>query len=100
LTKIENTASSEPHQSGFSLNDPKALFKNAYYYFLKGSLTGSLRDMEKGSVAFDKALADLPFSADLYLLHTAFNLKLHRLEAAKLILEKLSFMAEDPKSRY
>ena len=97
LTKIENTASSEPHQSGFSLNDPKALFKNAYYYFLKSSLTGSLRDMEKGSVAFDKALADLPLSADLYLLHTAFNLKLHRLEAAKTDLEKLSFMDEDPK---
>ena len=81
LAKIEYSASSEPNQPGPSLNDPKALFKNAYYYFLKSSLTGSLRDMEKGEAAFDNALAELPLSADLYLLHTAFNLKLHRLEA-------------------
>ena len=97
LAKIEYTASSEASHSGLSLNDPKALFKNAYFYFLKSSLTGSLRDMEKGRAAFGKALADLPFSADLYLLHTAFNLKLHRLEAAKTDLDKLSFMDEDPK---
>jgi tetratricopeptide (TPR) repeat protein len=97
LTKIENAASSEPDQPGSSVNDPKALFKNAYYYFLKSSLTGSRGDMEKGSAVFDKALAELPFSVDLYLLHTAFNLKLHRLEAAKTDLEKLAFMDEDPK---
>jgi len=77
--------------------DPKALFKNAYYYFQKSSLTGSLRDMEKAGAAFDQALAGLPMSADLYLLHAAFDLKLHRLEAAKIDLEKLAFMNEDPK---
>ena len=97
LAMIEHNATSEPSQSVLPLNDPKALFQKAYYNFLKSSLTGSLRDMEKGGAAFDKALTGLPQSADLYLLHTAFNLKLHRLEAAKTDLEKLSFMDEDPK---
>ena len=97
LAKIEYTASHEPKHSGSSLNDPKVLFKKVYFYFLKSSLTGNRQDMEKGETAFDNALSDLPLSADFYLLHTAFNLKLHRLEAAKSDLEKLSFMDEDPK---
>ena len=91
LAKLEETAVTRPP------GDPKALFKNAYYYFQKASLTGSLRDMEQGAAAFDLALARLPLSADLYLLHTAFNLKLHRLEAAKTDLEKLAYMSGDPK---
>jgi tetratricopeptide (TPR) repeat protein len=97
LTKIEEIGSDHANQLDWPLNDPKVLFKDAYYYFLKSSLTGSRRDMEKSGAAFDKALAALPLSADLYLLHTAFNLKLHRLEAAKTDLEKLGFMNEDPK---
>jgi tetratricopeptide (TPR) repeat protein len=91
LATIEAIANHQP--SG----DPKALFKNAYYYFLKSSLTGSPKDMEKADAAFDQALAGHPLSADLYLLHAAFDLKLHRLEAAKTDLEKLAFMNEDPK---
>ncbi|MEC4748944.1 hypothetical protein [Methylomicrobium sp. Wu6] len=53
--------------------------------------------MEKAGAAFEKALASLPESVDLYLLHASYNLKLHRLEAAKSELAKLSFMNEDPK---
>ena len=91
LAKIETIADAHPSA------DPKALFKNAYYYFQKASLTGSPRDMEQGGAAFDLALAGLPLSADLYLLHTAFNLKLHRLDAAKTDLEKLAYLDGDPK---
>lgn len=97
LAEIEHAISSLPNQPDLSLNDPNALFKSAYYLFLKSSLTGSLRDIEKTGAAFDKALAVLPQSTDLYLLHTAFNLKLHRLEAAKTDLEKLLFMDRDTK---
>lgn len=99
LAQIEYAALSESSQSGQVLDDPKALFKKAYYYFLKSSLTGSLRDMKKGEGAFDKALAGHPGLPELYLLHAAFNLKLHRLEAAKNDLERLSFMDEDPRVR-
>ena len=97
LAKIDHPSASAAIQPEPSLSGPKALFNKAYYFFLKSSLTGSMQDMEKGEAAFNKALAELPFSADLYLLHTAFNLKSHRLEAAKTDLEKLSFMVEDPK---
>ncbi len=97
LGKIEWDASNIPSQTASAFNDPKALFKNAYFLFLKSSLTGSPLDMEKSGAAFEKALASLPASVDLHLLHAAYHLKLHRLEAVKATLAKLSFMDEDPK---
>jgi tetratricopeptide (TPR) repeat protein len=93
LGKIEqDTASASP-----SLDAPKTLLRNAYYAFLKSSLTGSQQDLEKAGTAFEKALESLPASADFHLLHAAYNLKLHRLEAAKTDLARLWFMDEDPK---
>jgi len=97
LAKIDYIASIERNKSGQSLNDPKNLFQNAYYCFLRSALTAIPVDMLQAGTAFDKALAGLPQSAELYLLHAAFNLKLHRLEAAKTDLQMLSFMDEDPK---
>jgi tetratricopeptide (TPR) repeat protein len=97
LATIEYAISTGVNKPGQSLSDPKILFQKAYHYFLKSSLTGSRRDSVQAGTAFDKAVASLPASPDIYLLHAAFNLKLHRLEAAKTDLEKLSFMSEDPK---
>lgn len=97
LAAIEYNALSGSMYSEQSLNNPQALFKNVYYLFQKSSLTGNPKDIEKTDAAFDNALSNLPQLTDLYLLHTAFNLKLHRLEAAKTDLKKLSFMDEDPK---
>lgn len=97
LAKIDYIASIERNKSGQSFNDPRNLLQNAYYYFLKSSLTGNQRHRVQAATAFDKAMASLPVSSDLYLLHAAFNLKLHRLEAAKTDLQMLSFMDKDPK---
>jgi len=97
LAQIESIAVSDRKQIEWSNNDPKALFTKAYYFFQKSSLTGNRQDIDKADIAFDKALARSVQPADLLLLHTAFNLKLHRLGAAKNDLEKLSFMADDPK---
>jgi tetratricopeptide (TPR) repeat protein len=91
------TIESELNKPSLSFSDPGTLFQKAYYYFLKSSLTGSRRDSVQAETAFDKALANLPVSSDLYLLHAAFNLKQHRLEAAKTDMEKLSFIGEVPK---
>lgn len=97
LAKIELVMSSSSNHSLHSLIDPNVLFNDALYFFQKSSLTGHPGDFEKTDVAFDKALASFPIPADLYLLHTAFNLKLHRIREAKIDLEKLLFMDEDPK---
>jgi tetratricopeptide (TPR) repeat protein len=97
LAKIEDNISNSRGLSGNFSNDPEILLQMAYYYSLKGSLTGIERDMVQAGLAFDKAIESLPSSAALYLLHAAFNLKLHRLAAAKADLEKISFMSEDPK---
>ena len=96
LATIEYTISTEFNKPGLSLSDPKILFQKAYYYFLKSSLTGSRRDRVQAERHLTKRW-QAPASSDLYLLHAAFNLKLHRLEAAKTDLQKLSFMDEDPK---
>ncbi len=97
LAQIDNTASRGLELSEQSPNDPKVFFINAYYFFQKSSLTGNPQDIEKADKAFETALNSSPQSADFYLLHTAFNLKLHRLGSAKIDLEKLAFMDEDPK---
>jgi len=85
LATIEYTISTEFNKPGPPLSNPKMLFQKAYYYFLKSSLTGRQRDSVQTETAFDKAIASLPASSDLYLLHAGFNLKLHRLERRKLI---------------
>ncbi|MDD5578948.1 MAG: hypothetical protein PHY16_06670 [Methylobacter sp.] len=97
LAKIEGDISSSRNVSATSTDNPEILLRTAYFYFLKSSLTGLEQDMIKAGWAFDKAIEGLPTPADLYLLHTAFNLKLHRLTEAKADLEKITFMSEDPK---
>ncbi|NOT12920.1 MAG: hypothetical protein HOP23_13985 [Methylococcaceae bacterium] len=68
------------------------LFNQAFYSFQLSALTGRQDDVENADRAFDKALTKDLLSADLYLLHAAYNLKLHRLQAAKMDLEKLAFL--------
>jgi tetratricopeptide (TPR) repeat protein len=96
LAKIDYDISNSRVLSGTSPDHPEILFRMAYFYFLKGSLTGIERDMKQAESEFNKAIVNYPI-ADLYLLHAAFNLKLHRLAAAKADMEKVSFMSEDPK---
>ncbi|MGJ0486588.1 MAG: tetratricopeptide repeat protein [Methylomicrobium sp.] len=97
LGQIEYSASVRIRQPEATLNDPESFFKKAYYSFLKNSLTGNPYDIEKTEAAFEKALASFPESVDLQLLYLTHNLKLHRLEAAKAGIAKLSFMDDDPK---
>lgn len=98
LAKIDSTTFSiERKRLNQPLNDPKNLFQNAYHHFLRSTLTATPLDRQKAEMAFDQAIVGLPLSPELYLLHAAFNLKWHRLQAARTDLKKLSFMAEDPK---
>jgi len=97
LATIEFASSNKSKYFEQSPNDPNVLFNEALYYFQKSSLTGSPQDIEKADRIFNNVPAIIPRPADLYLLNAAFDLKLHRLGAAKINLEKLSFMENDPK---
>jgi len=97
LRQIEAIAVKPVEKSDWPLSESTGLFKQAYYFFVKYSLTGRQLDMENADAAFEKALAGLGANVDLTLLHAAFNLKLHRLPAAKNDLDKLSSLQDNPK---
>ncbi|MGH8550870.1 MAG: tetratricopeptide repeat protein [Methylococcales bacterium] len=95
--KTESDILRELDNPGGHSNDPEILFKKAYLYFLKASLTGDRRDLASAKTEFDKAIRSPASSPDLVLLDVAFNLRVHKLEAARAGLEQLWYLDESPK---
>ncbi|MCI0734399.1 MAG: tetratricopeptide repeat protein [Methylococcaceae bacterium] len=83
--------------AGDPSNDPDLLLRKTYLYFLKASLTGDRRDLALAETQFNHAIQSPASSPDLVFLHVAFNLKRHKLQAAKAGLARVRMLDESPK---
>lgn len=94
LARIDASISGLDDQS---IDEPKVLLKLAYFRFLKSTLTGLERDNADSAAAFDRVIRTQATHPDFYLLLASFDLKQHRIIAAKSDLEKAAVIEDDPK---
>ncbi len=98
LTNLESEFRQDLNGSGEFSTDPDISFRNAYLSFVKASLTADRRDLASAEKEFERAMNQgMAAPPDFVLLHVAFNLKVHKLDAAKAGLERIWYLNENPK---
>lgn len=80
-----------------ALKPAETAFNNAYYWFAKSALTAHPQDVQQAIAAIATANATQPVAAELLLLQASFNLKWHRIPAAKADLAQLGALSNDPR---